>query len=116
MDINSRVFVIQNQFTKTQSGNLVEKFDLSPARRYGELTFLLSPTAKPFRANSVLKDLQNGLKDYSDRDYLLLIGNPALIGFAAAIAANFNDGNLQLLQWSGDLNQYLVISNNVFSV
>ena len=120
MDIKnkkSRVFIVQNQLRKDpETGELVPRFDLSPAKIYGDFIFLLGSNAKPFRSDSVLKDLHLSLKDYSDNDYLLLIGSPVLIGFAVAIAADNNQGQIQLLQWNGDLNQYIVIKNNIFSI
>jgi N-acetyl-beta-hexosaminidase len=41
------------------------------------------------------------LRDFSDDDYLLLIGNPVFIGWATAIAAAYNEGRVNLLMWSG---------------
>jgi hypothetical protein len=106
----SRVFVVQNQQRRDPaSGRLVPKFDLEPAREHGELVFLLGGSAKPFRPEPVLRQLREQLADFSDADSLLLIGNPCLIGWATAIAADANEGRVRLLQWSGSEGRYVAI-------
>lgn len=110
MDLSSRVFVIQRQqrwdIVKQQ---LVDKFDLTPARVHGDLIFLLSPSASPFNPTSTIKDLRLGLSSFNpDRDCLLLIGNPCLIGFAVSLAAERSEnGKVFLLQWSGKDHRYI---------
>lgn len=112
----SRVFVVQNQHRWDQRNErFVPKFDLSSAEEYGELVPLLSPTASPFNAGPVIVDMQEKLKGFSNDDYLLLIGNPALIGWAVAIAADYNEGAVTLLQWSGKDRRYIPITaDNIF--
>ena len=112
----SRVFVVQKQHCwDPGKDQFVPKFDLSPAEQYGELVYLLSPTAAPFRPESVLRELQEKLADIKPDDYLLLIGNPVLIGLATAVAADALEGSVNLLQWSGKERRYLPIAvENVF--
>lgn len=104
----NHVYVVQNQHwwnRKTQQ--FEQKFDISSAKRFGELTYLLSPTASPFRPAPVIDDLKRRLFSYGPGDFLLLIGNPVLIGFAVAIAADANDGEVSMLQWSGKDQRYI---------
>lgn len=110
------VFVVQKQmrFDET-SGELVSRFKtLDKAKRFGKIEYLLSPTAHPFNPDHVVGDLHDKLKDFSTDDYLLLIGNPALIGMATAIAANYCGGKIKLLQWSGRHGDYAEISVRIF--
>ncbi len=97
------VYVPQNQ-TKLDpvSGGFVSSLDLSEATQYGEIRYLLSPTAKPFINPKIINQLHDGLQDFSDDDFLLLIGNPAIIGMVSAIAAHYNNGNIKFLQWGKD--------------
>lgn len=113
----SRVFVVQQQMKfDGELGGLVPKFDVGPAEKFGKIVYLLSPTASPFKPASVIKDLHNKLADFSDKDYLLLTGNPCLIGMACAIAADYNNGHISMLQWSGKDGRYLVVeSGNLFA-
>ncbi len=106
----SRVFVVQCQHHQDRStGQLVPKFDLTTAAKYGELIYLLSPTARPFDSKHVIGEMREKLYDFRDEDYLLLIGNPALIGFAVAIASCQNSGHVNVLQWDGRKQQYIPI-------
>ena len=96
------VYVVQ-QHTKynEEDGSLTPKFDLSPAKSYGQLVYLLSPHTRLGRPAECIKELQEKLSNFSDDDHLLLIGNPCFIGWATAVAARNNGGKVSLLQWSG---------------
>lgn len=106
----NRVFVVQNQHRwNRQTEQFEPKFDLTPAEDYGELVYLLSPTAAPFNPEPILEELREKLVDFDDGDFLLLVGNPVLIGFSVAIAAARNDGHVNLLQWSGKDRRYISV-------
>ena len=111
-----RVFAVQQQHYWDKSrGEFLPKFDLSPAESFGRIEYLLSPTAAPFRPDGIVEELHERLSSIKPGDYLLLIGNPVLIGLACAIAADYLDGRLQLLQWSGKERRYIpVIVEGVF--
>lgn len=105
----SRVFVVQRQQKRDlESGELVDRFDLSPAEDYGELVFLLEPSALPFRPRPVIAELHAKLCDLTADDYVLLIGNPCLIGWTVAVASRYCD-RLKLLQWNSHRGSYLVV-------
>ncbi len=106
----SRVFVVQNQHRwDRQLNKFVPKFDLSPAATFGELVYLLSPTAAPFSSDSVIEELQKKLASITKEDYILCVGNPILIQWVGAIAADFLGGRLRSLQWSGKHEQYIAV-------
>lgn len=105
------VFAVQQQMRFDQDRKeLVPRFtSIDKARKWGEIVYLLSPSAHPFNPDRVLGDIHEKLRRFSDDDYLLLIGNPGLIGMATAIAAYHNNGSVKLLQWSGRHNEYTEI-------
>lgn len=109
------VYVVQCQhrFDKDLQ-KLVPVYDLSPAKEYGDLVELLGRGASPFGPESVLKQLHRMLQHYGPEDYLLLIGNPVLIGWAVAIAAHYCTGKVTCLQWSGKEKAYLPIEAKIF--
>lgn len=113
----ARVFVVQEQhrFDK-EAGTLVPRYpDLEThAKKFGEIRYLLSPSAAPWKTDSILHDLEKELADYGDSDSLLLIGNPILIGMTVAVAARINNGFVRMLQWSGKEKKYICISAQVF--
>lgn len=96
-----KVFVVQNQQRwDDEAQMLVPKYPtISKAEEYGEIEFLLSPSAAPFTPEPIIRELADKLSRYTEHDYLLLIGNPVLIGWACALAADYADGRLQVLQW-----------------
>ena len=103
-----KVYVVQNQHRWDHAKQaFVPKFDLHAAEEFGELTFLLGPTASPFRPGPLIEELVAKLRDFSDADSLLCIGNPLLIGWSMAIAADANDGRVASLQWSGKDQRYI---------
>lgn len=109
------VYVVQDHRRyDREKGEYVPAHDLSPALEYGELVYLLTPTAAPWRPDLVIPELRKGLADFRNDDFLLLNGNPILIGWATAVAADINDGFVQLLQWHGREQKYIPISSQVF--
>ena len=110
------VFVVQNQMRRNrETGQLEPRFNLDPALEHGRLQFLLSPSAAPFHPGQVIDELHKKLENFGDNDYLLLIGNPCLIGFAVAIATEYNNGRVKLLQWNGREGRYTPIEAVVFA-
>lgn len=105
----SRVYAVQNTMTHDGRGGLVAKFDLSPAQKFGDLQFLLGPSASPFNPETVILQLHDQLQHYTDEDYLLMVGNPILIGWATSIAAHHNSGYVRCLQWSGTARGYTCV-------
>ena len=111
----SRVFVIHLQVRwNAAEGRNEGMHDLSPALEFGELEFLLPPDASPSRPEEALKTLHETLQDFRPEDYLLLIGNPCFIGWATAIAADWTDGRLRLLQWDRVARKYAAIEVDLF--
>jgi len=114
--IQTRVFIVQDQFKRHPENNsLVSKFDFTQAKPYGELIFLLRPDANPFSPNEgVIAELTDKLHDYGPHDFLLLTGNPILIGWVTAIAASMNHGKVRMLQWNGRRQCYLEVRGNLY--
>jgi len=70
------------------------------ASDFGELEFVL-----PARENMMyspaptVSRIKHALRNFTDEDYLLLIGDPAAIGVAVHIALNNNRQKAKLLKW-----------------
>lgn len=106
----NRVFVVQNQHRWNRDAERFEpKFDMTSAERFGQLVYLLSPTAAPFNPRPIVAELREKLREYREGDHLLLVGNPALILAVGAIAASYNNGRVSVLQWSGKDQRYINI-------
>lgn len=106
----STVYVIQKQQRFChEAKELVDRFDLSTAEQHGEIKYLLSPQASPFNPESVIDELHDGLMNFGPDDFLLLVGNPVLIGLATAIAADTVESSINFLQWSGTEQRYICV-------
>ena len=55
----------------------------------------------------------NKLKYFNDKDYLLLIGDPAAIGISVYYALHFNRGKANLLKWDNREHKYYNIEVEV---
>lgn len=74
--------------------------NIASARQFGDFEVLL-PSNSNIMLSSVpsVRRMKSILQDFKDEDYLLLIGDPAAIGAACAIAAYYNRGRFKLLKW-----------------
>lgn len=111
------VYVVQNQHEADGLGGLRQKFDLSSARQFGELRFLLTKSASPFSPSHVIDELREKLRGYDARwDHVLLIGNPCLIGFTTALAAEADPtGRVSILQWHGIRREYISVTADLLN-
>lgn len=88
--------------------------DLSPALRYGDLKLLLEDWPNiTMSTGPTVRRLRKALKDFSDQDYLLLVGDPIAIGLACAIAADINQGKVKLLKWENREGLYYALEANM---
>ncbi len=108
----NRVFVVHNPLRwDSHRAALMPKHDVSAARHFGKELVTLYPSDQPIimdNSEHVIAHFRKVLDDFDDKDFLLLIGNPVLIGYAVALAAAANDGRVQMLVWQN--NAYRVTS------
>jgi hypothetical protein len=97
------------------TGEMVRAVDLSPAEEWGELRFLLPPGAPPLDPEAVLPQLRAGLAEFRVSDFLLPVGHPVLIAWAAALACRAAGGHLRLLQWRARERRYSAVSASVWA-
>lgn len=97
----SRVFVVQRtRKYNRETQELEDKFPLKPLYRWGEVVEVLTPTAKPFNAKNIIREMRTVFEDFNDDDFILPVGNTSLIGMAITVAQEANNGRCKLLQWS----------------
>ena len=61
----------------------------------------------------IVSALHWGELDFSDDDWLLAMGDPAIIGIAFAIAASINHGRVNLLKWDKIERSYYPVKVNL---
>lgn len=78
-----------------------------PARKYGELVALLPGNAQiVLSPTPVLRKLEFQLSKFSDDDFLLMSGDPLIIGLAVHVALTRNAGRARFLKWDKRENDY----------
>ena len=110
--VKSTVYVIQ-EIAGTQSGN--PKINIIGASHYGKFKFLLPEFSQIiFSPGPLIYKLRQGLKEYKKKDYLLLTGDPAIIGVACSIVSDITGGKYNLLKWDKQERKYYPIEINLY--
>ena len=106
------VYVIQ-EIPGTQAGN--PKINIIGASQYGKFKFLLPEFSQIiFSPAPLIFKLRKSLKDFKEKDYLLLTGDPAIIGVACSIVSDITNGKYNLLKWDKQERKYYPISINLY--
>ena len=105
------VYVIQ-EIPGTSQGR--PKINILGAAAFGTFKFLLPELSQIiFSPGPLIFKLRKGLKDYSMQDYLLLTGDPAIIGVACSIVSDITNGKYKLLKWDKQERKYYSIDINL---
>ena len=93
----------------------VKNRNVLSAEKYGELELLLPEGSQiVLSSGPTVKRLTHKLRNFSDDDYLLLIGDPSAIGIACAIAATNNRGRFKCLKWDKREFKYYPVEVNLY--
>ena len=85
-----KVYVLQ-ELPGTKAGT--PKINIMSASKFGEFKFLLPEFSQIiFSPGPLIFKLRSLLKNYTTKDYLLLTGDPAIIGVACSIVADVTNG------------------------
>ena len=107
----SKVYVLQ-ELPGTKAG--APKINIMSASKFGEFKFLLPEFSQIiFSPGPLIFKLRNLLKEYTIKDYLLLTGDPAIIGVACSIVSEFTNGKYNLLKWDKQDRIYYPIEINL---
>ena len=106
------VYVIQH-IAGTQAGK--PKINIIGAQKYGEFKFLLPEFSQMiFSPGPLIYKLRQGLKNFKAEDYLLLTGDPAIIGVACSNVSDITGGKFRLLKWDKQERKYYSIEINLY--
>jgi hypothetical protein len=92
---------------------MMEGRNITPAADYGEPIVLLPAGDVALSPGPTTHRLRRSLKNFSDKDWLLLMGDPVAIGMAAAVAARINDGRVNMLRWDRQSKRYFPVRVDV---
>ena len=103
--MSGKVFVVQE----------VSGRNILSAEKYGELELLLPNNSQiVLSSGPTVRRLNQKLKNFSDDDYLLLMGDPSAIGIACAIASSNNRGRFKCLKWDNREFRYYPVQINLY--
>ena len=106
------VYVIQ-EIPGTKEGR--PRINIMGATDYGSLKFLLPELSQIiFSPGPLIFKLRKALKNYTSEDYLLLTGDPAIIGVACSIVSDITNGKYKLLKWDKQEKKYYPITINLY--
>ena len=105
------VYVIQ-EIAGTREGR--PKINILGAAEFGTFKFLLPELSQIiFSPGPLIFKLRKGLQNYRQKDFLLLTGDPAIIGVACSIVSDITNGKYQLLKWDKQERKYYPIQINL---
>ena len=90
------------------------KINITGALEYGDFKFLLPELSQlMWSPGPLIFQLRKLLKNYTPDDYLLLVGDPAIIGVACSIVSEMTNGKYNLLKWDKQDRVYYPIKINL---
>ena len=106
------VYVIQ-EIAGTRDGR--PKINIMGAAEFGTFKFLLPELSQIiFSPGPLIFKLRKGLKNYRQKDFLLLTGDPAIIGVACSIVSDITNGKYNLLKWDKQERKYYSIEIDLY--
>ena len=113
LSMSERIVYVIQHIAGTQAGK--PKINIMGAQKYGEFKFLLPEFSQMiFSPGPLVFKLRQGLKNFTEKDYLLLTGDPALIGVACSIVSDITNGKYNLLKWDKQEKKYYPIAINLY--
>ena len=112
LSMSERIVYVIQEVAGTQEGN--PKINIMGASKYGKFKFLLPEFSQIiFSPGPLIYKLRQGLKNYTSSDYLLLTGDPAIIGVACSLVSDITNGRYKLLKWDKQERKFYPIEINL---
>ena len=111
MEKESTVYVLQ-ELPGTTIGR--PKYNIIGAQKFGKLKVLLKENTQiVLSPGPIIFELRRLLRDYTSKDYLLLSGDPSVIGIACSVVSDINNGRFNLLKWDRQEQMYYPLEINL---
>ena len=109
---NENIVYVLQELPGTKAGT--PKINIMSASKYGKFKFLLPEFSQIiFSPGPLIFKLRSLLKSYTTDDFLLLTGDPAIIGVACSIVSDMTGGKYSLLKWDKQDRIYYPIKINL---
>ena len=111
--MKERIVYLVQDVPGTKAGT--PKINIVGATDYGKVVPLLPELSLIiFSLCPLIFKLRKLLKDFQPDDYLLLTGDPAIIGVACSIVSDITNGKYNLLKWDKQERKYYPIAINLY--
>ena len=91
-----------------------EKDQQDAMKKTGNIQSLADQVESLENVVATIETAEENLKNYKPRDYLLLTGDPAIIGVACSIVSDITNGKFNLLKWDKQERKYYPIEINLY--
>ena len=109
----SKVYLTQEIPVDRETGQ--PKYNVLGASKYGDIVSLLPMYSQIILSpGPLILKLRTLLKNYKAEDYLLLSGDPAVIGVVCSVVSDITNGKHNLLKWDRQEKTYYPIEINIF--
>ena len=89
--------------------------NISDAASFGDLQILIPAKEQvAYSTQPTVRKISRGLKDFNDEDFLLLSGDPMIIGIACSQASLVNNGRFKALKWDRLDQKYFPLQVNFY--
>ena len=109
----AKVYLTQEIPIDKETGH--PKYNVLGAQRYGDIVTLLPMYSQIILSpGPLIIKLRTLLKNFTEDDYLLLSGDPAIIGVVCSVVSDITNGKYKLLKWDRQEKTYYPIEINIF--
>tara|TARA_R100001244_G_scaffold43562_1_gene39114 strand:+ start:19 stop:396 length:378 start_codon:yes stop_codon:yes gene_type:complete len=107
-----KVYLIQDIPVDRETGK--PKYNVLGAQKFGEIVTLLPVYSQIILSPGPLTfELRKLLRDFTADDFLLLSGDPAIIGVVCSIVSDTTNGKYKLLKWDRQEKTYYPVEINI---
>ena len=110
----AKVFILQEPMKRDEdSGQMVPVMDFRKVLDYGDPVICLPSGRVSLTPGPTVDSLTEILKNYTDNDYLVSVGDPTAMFVAAMIVGDRNNGKVNLLKWDRDSKRYISVAVDI---
>lgn len=107
--MTTKVWAVQSNMKRNPDGSWTPKFDLTIAAQYGQIEFVFGFGQAALMGPAAALSIEERMRDYSEEDYILPIGDNVLFGMVVAHLVR-NGHSPRVLRWDRQAGRYDVIN------
>ena len=105
-----KCYIIQEPMRRDlQTGQLTPVMDFRRVLDYGDPVVCLPTGRVALAPGPTIDALKEKLKDYTDEDYIVSVGDPSAMFIAAMVIGQLNRNRCKLLKWDKNTSRYIQV-------